>query len=272
MRIDVNKFLKFEESLQPLVKKATTKLIEFTKQQKFDKIVTLLEEEHPENIPASPRIYYHYSFKGGWVLHTRNVLKFVAQYFKTYKILLEQTSEIIPEQLPLQVNLNSLIKVALLHDVGKLGGYYTRSDWEGIARGRPYTTSSACPYITHSRLSVLMCSKYNIKLDYDELIAILLHDGPGLNENKDSFPNTHMLTQLLYQADNMALVLEQVQYDKFIANKIEYIFPEQSKQDKEIIIPTTKPIIKNEIIEPKPEEVSDEFEKLVKDLGTDIDF
>lgn len=263
MQIDVDKFREFERKVLPKAKKIQKKLVKFTKNKGFNKIAKIIGEKETLNNPASPRLYYHYGFRGGWILHTRDVLKCAKNYYNIYKNLpdvLISLPGVKDDILSLDFDLDRLMKVALLHDVGKLKGYYKRNDWRRISRGRPFSTARDIVYMPHSSRVLRICMQYDIELEDDEMEAVMLHDGPILDKNKDAFPNVTDLTFILYQADFAALKIERKQFDEYILDSLLYESEDKKEKiDKEEVSKMEKDIENIDKENNKQEKLIDEL-------------
>lgn len=153
-----------------------TKLREFivnklksTEREGIDDLIQFLDETDFFYAPASTR--YHGAYEGGLAEHCVNVLDTLCAYDemlnKTYGMPCEDK--------------NSMIIVALLHDVCKINTYKTKTLWRKDSQGKweSYIGYERNPDLAmgHGSKSVFLIQKY-IKLTDEEAQAILWHMGP----------------------------------------------------------------------------------------------
>ena len=100
------------------------------------------------------------------------------------------TMKKISETLELNVDSGSILRVALAHDLGKIGSaehdYYVPqdSDWHREKLGSLYKFNEALPRTPLPHLSCFLLSSYGIKLSFDETRAIMTSSGQSREENK----------------------------------------------------------------------------------------
>ena len=90
------------------------------------------------------------------------------------------------------VNHRSLVRVALLHEVGRLGGplvtqdlFLTEtSDWHREKLNRNYKYNEACPKMSTSHRTLFYIAKYGFKVSMEEWVAILTSAGFQYDENR----------------------------------------------------------------------------------------
>jgi len=96
----------------------------------------------------------------------------------------------IGESLSLDVEPTSLLKVALGHDLGKIGtpesDYYVPqdSDWHREKLGAYYKFNDKTPRMPITHMSLHLLASAGIVLTLDETRAITTSHGPGRDENK----------------------------------------------------------------------------------------
>lgn len=117
--------------------------------------------------PASTR--FHGNYEGGLVEHSLEVYRNLGSLYQIYKDRISPT-----------INMDSLIVVALLHDVCKINFYKvgTRNvkDEKGVWQTVPtYTIDDHIP-LGHGEKSVIILQQY-IQLTADEIYAIRWHMG-----------------------------------------------------------------------------------------------
>lgn len=145
--------------------------------------------------PASSRLSHHNAFTGGLVDHSLRVLKFALQLKKIIDI--DSSDE-------------SIILTALFHDLGKIGDdtedYYIQNDsaWHVEHQGAIYKYNEKLKFMPIAQRSLYLLQLNGIILTKDEFIAILIHDGQYVNENKVWSHKEPGLAVLLHQADYLA--------------------------------------------------------------------
>ena len=140
-------------------------LLKSTNREGIDKLITFLQKSDFFKAPASTR--FHGSFEGGLVEHS----------MKVYEILKHKVQNSI---MPLNISEESIILIALLHDICKVNFYkvdYRNAKnalgvWEKVPY---YTVDDTIPY-GHGEKSVMMITEY-IKLTSEEKYAIRWHMG-----------------------------------------------------------------------------------------------
>ena len=87
-------------------------------------------------------------------------------------------------------NKKSLVKVSLLHELGRLGDFdhelyhNQESDWHREKLGQHYKYNEDCPKMSISHRTLWLCSSLGINLDQSEYMAILTAQGLHLPENQ----------------------------------------------------------------------------------------
>ena len=140
-------------------------LLKSTNREGIDKLITFLQKSDFFKAPASTR--FHGSFEGGLAEHS----------MKVYEILKHKVQNSI---MPLNISEESIILIALLHDICKTNFYkvdYRNAKnalgvWEKVPY---YTVDDTIPY-GHGEKSVMMITEY-IKLTSEEKYAIRWHMG-----------------------------------------------------------------------------------------------
>jgi len=150
--------------------------------------------------PAADRLAYHNCFVGGLAEHSLRV----------YGNLLKLAKMFAPELHP-----DSLILVALMHDLGKLGSvetiYYLpqESEWHMEKMGQMYLQNPDLEYLGTAQRSIRILGEFNVPMTDLEYKAILIHDGQYVPANKAYAHREGMLGLLLHQADVLACRMEQ---------------------------------------------------------------
>lgn len=149
--------------------------------------------------PASGKRDYHNAFPGGLVDHSLRVLGNAVRLTGTFGW---------------QVPRDSLILACLLHDLGKVGDherdyYVPQTDqWRVDKLGEEYTYSKEIQYMTVPDRSIFLCQHFGLKLKQDELLAIRLHDGFVVEENKPYCLKEPLLAHVVMTADYIATIQE----------------------------------------------------------------
>lgn len=175
------------------MKEEFLKLLKSVKREGIDELIDFIEKTDFFKAPASTR--YHGAYEGGLLEHSLNV----------YKILCEKI-----KNAPIDINVSndSLIIIALLHDICKVNFYKvdyrnvknTLGVWEKVPY---YTVEDTIPY-GHGEKSVMMISEY-IKLTVEEKYCIRWH--MGFSEPKELYSTLgqayrkYPLALLLHEAD-----------------------------------------------------------------------
>jgi len=195
--------MKNEQILQ-LVKESTKKFHEIInkgiKNTELKSNVLKLIEDLGSTLhfsPASTNENYHDCYPGGYIVHSVQVFKNLVALTKVF------TNN--------EYTLDELIIVGLFHDIGKvcsidLEPYYIENDidWQ-VRKGQLYKINDKIPQISHSARSIILLSRYNIKLTEEQSQSILYHDGQYLDDNKCVKNKEMPLTLLLHWADMVAV-------------------------------------------------------------------
>ncbi len=175
------------------MKEEFLKLLKSVKREGMEELIDFIEKTDFFKAPASTR--YHGAYEGGLLEHSLNV----------YKILYEKI-----KNAPIDINVSndSLIIIALLHDICKVNFYKvdyrnvknTLGVWEKVPY---YTVEDTIPY-GHGEKSVMMISEY-IKLTVEEKYCIRWH--MGFSEPKELYSTLgqayrkYPLALLLHESD-----------------------------------------------------------------------
>ena len=149
--------------------------------------------------PASDRQEYHNCFVGGLAEHSLRVYSHLSQLAKIFA----------PE-----ISSDSIILVALMHDLGKLGSidtiYYLPqdSDWHIEKMGMMYVQNTELEYLGTAQRSIRMLTQFGVPMTDLEYKAILIHDGQYVPANKAYAHREGMLGILLHHADVLACHIE----------------------------------------------------------------
>lgn len=181
------------------MKEEFIRLLRSTGREGIEDVIQFLERTDFYKAPASTR--FHGSHEGGLLEHS----------MKVYEILRENVKNAVVD---LNVSEDTLIIVALLHDVCKVNFYKTdyrnakneRGEWEKVPY---YTIEDTIPY-GHGEKSVMMISEY-MKLTVEEKYCIRWH--MGFTEPKEVYSTVgaaykkYPLGLFLHEADLEATYL-----------------------------------------------------------------
>ena len=148
-------------------------LLRNTNREGVDKLIEFIEKSDFFKAPASTR--FHGSYEGGLLEHS----------MKVYEILVDKVKNSV---IPIEVSEESLIIIALLHDICKVNFYkvdYRNAknafgEWEKVPY---YTVEDTIPY-GHGEKSVMMITEY-MKLTVEEKYCIRWH--MGFTEPKEAY-------------------------------------------------------------------------------------
>lgn len=154
------------------IRQEIIELLESTKRPGIDNLIEYLFESKFFNAPCSGQ--YHLCKEGGLAEHSLNVYKIAEKIFLETNLC------------DGKIDLNNLVIVTLLHDLGKAGqfgkpnyvpnlvsdkkGGYVQSD------KKPYETNKDLLAVPHEIRSIQIASQF-IELTEDESFAILQHNG-----------------------------------------------------------------------------------------------
>lgn len=145
--------------------------------------------------PASTMKSLHNAFEGGLIAHTLLVTKYAVSI-----------NEMLPENL--KVNLESLIKVCCLHQIGKAKLYLpSNEDWR-IKRGEMYIFNEELISMRVGERSIMYCSSNGVKLTDEEYVAIINFDKS--DDDKQSKYHNTMLGDILKIANILAIKEEKL--------------------------------------------------------------
>lgn len=157
-------------------------------------------EERLALCPASSKKQFHNCFAGGLVEHSLRVLKNCNKLAQVFK-----------DSVP--ISKESMIFACLFHDIGKIGSldherYIPQtSDWH-LKQGNLYEWNNKMQFMTVSHGGLFLMQHFGVHMTFDEFQAILLNDGPVLEENKAYCMKETNLALLVHQADRLACEME----------------------------------------------------------------
>lgn len=146
--------------------------------------------------PASPRSDQYGCFPGGLIDHALNVAATMRSLDKAYN-----------SNLPIP----SIIKVGLLHELGKVGDLKLRyfieqdSSWHREKLGQLYKFNESLNKMSISHRTLWLLQQHGVKLDNDEWLAIQLAPGSHFEENRFYVGYEPTLALLLQQAKAMVI-------------------------------------------------------------------
>lgn len=182
-------------------------LLRNTQREGMEQIVNYLEKSGFFTAPASTT--HHLANDGGLMEHSINVYHAAVATRSQVLNLKPELEERLPE--------NSIVIVALLHDICKANIYKKAQKWRKDEQGRweqydSYDVDYSKLPVGHGEKSVIMLLSLGLKLTIDEIVAIRWHMGAwdlpfqsyeeksNINEAANNFP----LLSVLQAADNLA--------------------------------------------------------------------
>lgn len=196
----------------------------FDRYDKLDKLYT----DYLDRLlfsPVSSTDYYHGAFPGGYLYHVINVIDNSIINYKLYQRIGIDVSDF---------TLNELVFAALNHDLGKLGfpweggEYYVQnpSDWHATNQGKIYAVNPNIPHVSVPDLGLYILQQYDIKVSFNEYIAIKVHDGMYAKGNEFYYVNygpsgqpRNNMFQILHVSDMAASRLEWETWNKSTTSK-----------------------------------------------------
>jgi hypothetical protein len=136
--------------------------------------------------PASSINFYHNAFPGGYLDHVLRVTDIALKMYDFYEDYGMDVTGFTK---------SNLVFVALNHDLGKLGFVgegrekyiLNDSDWHVKHQGKVYKYNDKIPFAVVSDLSLYTLQKYGVTVEFEEYIAIKIHDGLYEEGNKPYF-------------------------------------------------------------------------------------
>ena len=143
--------------------------------------------------PASTRTDLHNCYEGGLIEHMLLVAKYAVNINNS-----------LPENQ--KVGLEPLIKVCLLHQIGKAHLYKPHSsDWH-VGKGILYEFNEDLVSMRVGERSAFYATKYGVALSEEEFQAIVNHD--KTDDDKQAKWHSNMLAVILRQANELAIMEE----------------------------------------------------------------
>ena len=154
-----------------------------------DELTTFLGEDFIK-APATNMADFHNAFEGGLIEHLLNVAK--------YAVLINKS---LPEDE--KVDQNSLVKVCLLHQIGKAKLYKPcESEWHRNNQGKMYEFNNDLISMRISERSVYYITSHGVNLTEEEYAAILNFD--KTDDKMAEFHNS-MIGELLKMGSVLAI-------------------------------------------------------------------
>ena len=144
--------------------------------------------------PSNMKEEYGGAYPGGMVEHSLNVTMTMRKMSKALEWNLDQVS---------------IIKVGLLHDLGKVGDLTTSlyveqdSDWHREKLGQMYKFNEETPKMSVSHRTLYLLQSFGIELTHEEWLAIQLASGSHFEENRFYVGSEPTLALLLQQAKSI---------------------------------------------------------------------
>ena len=148
--------------------------------------------------PASSKKSTVCSFPGGLIEHSLEVTRVMRK---------------IISYLELDIDVKSILKVGLFHDVGKVGDlekdYFIDQDseWHRDKLGQLYKFNENLNKMSISHRTLFLLQHFNVNLTNDEWLAIQLSQGSHFEENRFYVGHEPTLAMILQQAKQMTIHL-----------------------------------------------------------------
>jgi len=161
---------------------------------------------------AAHKKEYHNAFPGGYIDHVNRVVRCALKQYELWK---EEGADITT------FTIEELVFSAINHDLGKMGSeeqesYIPQTDnWRREKLGEDYMFNNKVPFASVPDRTLFLLQSNNIKYNFNEMVAIQIHDGLYDTANEKDFkrwmpeqkPRT-ALPFILHQADIMAARIE----------------------------------------------------------------
>lgn len=160
--------------------------------------------------PASSFEHFHNAFPGGYIDHVLRVTNNALILYKTYEELGMDTSGYTVE---------NIVFSALHHDLGKLGlagegnelYLENKNAWSRKNKGQIYEKNKNIPFALISDRSLFILQSYGVPVQWEEYLAIRIHDGLYEDANKAYYISHYdapkmqtTLPLLIHMADMLA--------------------------------------------------------------------
>lgn len=151
--------------------------------------------------PASTHLDRHGAYPGGLIDHTLKVTSNVRKLVRAYDV---------------SFPISSVLKVALLHDIGKVGDLEhdlfidQDSSWHREKLGQYYKYNENLSKMSSTHRTLYLLQHFGVKLTMDEWIAIQISGGSHIEENRFYVGSEPTLALILQQAKIMAVHQEKL--------------------------------------------------------------
>jgi len=186
--------------------------------------------------PASSINTFHGCYAGGYVKHVLGVIYMSLGVYDMWMANGAYMEDYTKEE---------LVFAAINHDLGKIGDmnhdYYipNTSDWHVKNQGKVYVINPLIVNMSVPDRGIWLLQNYGISLSQNEFLAIKLHDGPYVEENKPYFTAWGEEKKI---RSNIVFVLHQ---GDFMAARIEYETERQERRQSPISHTRPKPVNKS---------------------------
>lgn len=144
--------------------------------------------------PATTHKNMHNAYPGGLVDHIFTITKYAVEI-----------NNLLPTKL--RVDVQSLIKVCFLHQIGKTYLYkLCESEWHRENQGKMYDYVENLIAMRIGERSIFYCTKYCVDLTEEEYQAIINFDKP--EDDQQSKWHSETLSVILRQANELAIIEE----------------------------------------------------------------
>jgi hypothetical protein len=162
------------------------KLLQSTNRSGIQELLTLMELEGYFTAPASSK--YHCAYTGGLMQHSYNVLKSFYDLIKLYKVS-------IPKE--------SIILIALLHDLEKMNKYYFKDNKIKIVKRKGHALNTLKILDNHIQLLFIerQCIQYHMNIYGSKEFS---NDGEFTLKELVQAAHKNELISLFHYADNLS--------------------------------------------------------------------
>jgi len=157
--------------------------------------------------PASTMLELHNAYEGGLIEHILLVSEYAMKVNAT-----------LPADI--QAEKASLIKVCMLHQIGKAKAYKVcESDWHRTKLGKMYEFKDDTTSMRIGERSVFYALSHGVTLSEDEAQAILNHDKDDTDKQAKWYST--IISEVLKQANMLAILEEKTRYKQSLQPKQE---------------------------------------------------
>lgn len=181
------------------MKEKIIELLRSTQRPGIENLIQHMEEIGFFTAPCSTQ--YHLCKEGGLAEHSLNVCNLMQRMYYNH-----DEYGILQDEFSRHMELESIIIVSLLHDIGK-ASYRGKPNYTAnilksgkVSDSKPYETNKDRLYMPHEIVSLQIISRY-IELTEEEEFAILYHNGMYVPSGRDINGKERPLQLLLHMAD-----------------------------------------------------------------------